>query len=361
MQRISFVCLNAYKAFNHASSAQIGGTEVQMHAIARELSQDALYDVSFIVGDFGQNKKEQFNAIAVYASFALVQSTMNMLYAPFVLCKLLFRIRPHVIISSPAGPEIGIIALYCRMASAKFIFRTASDIDCNGQKELRMGVVSRILYRFGIADASAIVVQHARQQEDMKKFYRRESIIIQNGCAIPSRLPPSLPKRIIWIGSSRKVKRTDLFFEFAKQLPEYQFDMVLSRSGDQHIYDTSKITAKTMPNIYFHGELSPEYTNALLQKSYILIGTSDYEGSPNTYVMALAYGVPIVSLRVPCKGLYAEGSMKTMKEYIQNLMVDDAMYKNIRSAGYVYAKTHYDIKNVIQDWISVIRTTSYSR
>jgi glycosyltransferase involved in cell wall biosynthesis len=53
---------------------------------------------------------------------------------------------------------------------------------------------------------------------------------------------------------------------------------------------------RRLPNMEYRGELSIDQVNALLQKSHILVNTSDYEGFPNTYIQAWMRKVPVVAL-----------------------------------------------------------------
>lgn len=364
MIKICFVSLNAYKVFNPASSANIGGTELQMHAIATELAKHSEHKVFFIVGDFGQRHVEQIGDIAVYSSFSLQKSTWNLLRAPLMLWRVLFQIRPDVIVSSPAGPEVGLLALYAKIMGIRYIFRTASDVDCTKKKEKDMGIVSGFLYRIGIRMANTIITQHAQQQKDLQKYYHRESAIIKNGydAIRPSPFDKLKvnPRTILWIGSSRTVKRPDIFFATAEHFPDYDFAMILSRSGDANIFASCEARAKTLPNVRFLGELLPKETNTVLEQSRLLLGTSDYEGSPNTYISAMMRGVPIVSLNVPCEGVCAKGDVTAMYSAIPLLMQDDVYHKQLAETGRSYAIAHHDMQRVIEDWISVIRTTNYS-
>lgn len=358
---ICFLSLNGYKLFDPTSTAQMGGTELQMHTIATELSRNQKYDVSCIVGDFGQENVQQFGNIKVYSSFKLKKHPGTFLKAPFILFWIFARIRPDVIIASPAGPEIGVAGIYCLFSGTRLIFRTASDIDCNKIKERSMNPIARFLYSAGIRLASIVIVQHKNQQKDLKKFYQKESLIIKNGYSFPD---PSLWRtedRIVWIGSSRNVKRPDLFFALAKELPQYQFHMILSHSGDEDLYRWCKQESQKIPNITFHGELLPDEVNLFLQKSRVLIGTSDYEGSPNTYSMANIYRVPVVSLRVHCQGFCAGSSMEHMKREICNIMDNYLYYKKISDEAFDYAVANNTITSVVRDWTFAIQQAYYSQ
>lgn len=362
--RVSFVCFNAYKLFNPASTAQLGGTELQMHSLATTLAQDDRFEVSCIVGDFGQPHIEYYREFTVISAFSLHKTFFNMLLAPIYFFRALHTSKPDIIISSPAGPEIGLLAFYCFIfRGTKYIFRTASDIDCDGTKEKTFDVLSRFLYRFGIIHANKVIAQHTKQQTNLQAYYKKPAQVILNGYSAPACTSPLLerPRRILWVGSSRTVKRADIFFSLVQDFPHYQFEMVLSKSGDHMLYTTYKAQAKNFPNLLFHGELSPDTTNDLIENSRLLLGTSDYEGSPNTYIIASLYATPIISLHVQCQGICVNGDYNQMKQEIKNIMKDTEYAEYIANQELLYAKKHYDMKHIIEHWVSVIQEMYYSQ
>ncbi len=52
--RVCFVSLKAYPLFNPDISSVFGGAEVDLYMLATELANDERFEVSFIVGDYGQ-------------------------------------------------------------------------------------------------------------------------------------------------------------------------------------------------------------------------------------------------------------------------------------------------------------------
>lgn len=96
----------------------------------------------------------------------------------------------------------------------------------------------------------------------------------------------------------------------------------------------------------------------------MFIGTSDFEGFPNTYLQACIGGTPIVSLRINPDnfitthnlGYCADGNMETMVEQIEKLLTNPADWKEKSANAYLYVKTYHDIKEVKKLWDSIIRS-----
>ena len=370
MPKVCFVALNAYKLFDPQSSAKMGGSELQMHAIAEGLSRKDDFDISFIVGDFHQNALQRFGNISVYASFALQKTLTVFIMAPFVMFALLWRIRPDVIISSPAGPEMAFLGIYARIMGATYIYRVASDIDVSGEKQKQLGLIAGSLYRLGIACSHLLVAQHVGQQEMLERAYQKPSIVIPN-IGITGVKKSSLTKkdRIIWIGSSRPVKRLDVLFDIARRMPEYSFAVVLSHSGEERIFRDAQLQADALQNVEFLGELSSQEVEKELVASSILLGTSDYEGFPNTYLQAFFSHVPVVSLRVdPDKifansrfGICTNGDIDATQKTLRKLMKDQVMRADFAHRAYQYAQGKHGSSTVLQKWIFAIRTKHYSQ
>ena len=56
--RVCFVALEAYPLFNPTVEAVFGGAEVDLYYLATELAKDKDFEVSFVVGDYGQEPME---------------------------------------------------------------------------------------------------------------------------------------------------------------------------------------------------------------------------------------------------------------------------------------------------------------
>lgn len=132
---------------------------------------------------------------------------------------------------------------------------------------------------------------------DIKKILMKNGVcennifLINNPVNIPTFQLNSYKKNIIFCGSISKNKNVHLIYELAKCNKDYFFDIV-GPVTDEDYFNTFK---KEIGNLRFHGfqkDPSKFYT-----KSSIVMLLSDNEGSPNSILEGMSYGlVPIVSL-----------------------------------------------------------------
>jgi len=63
--QVCFISHFAYSLFNNVCKVAHGGAELDLYLIAKELSNDENYEISFLVGDFGQKDEERYENIRV--------------------------------------------------------------------------------------------------------------------------------------------------------------------------------------------------------------------------------------------------------------------------------------------------------
>jgi glycosyltransferase involved in cell wall biosynthesis len=200
---------------------------------------------------------------------------------------------------SCAGMEVGLLALFCRRHRRRFVFRTASDTDCDPSRLLVQHARDRWLYEQGLRRADVILVQSVSQAK-----------ILAQGYGLPSRVagmlvehPLSTATRdidVLWVSNIRHLKRPDRILELAERLPHVKIHMVGgSLPGEESLYRYVKHAVAARTNVVFHDRLSYWDANALYGRARVLVNTSDVEGLPNSYLQAWIRGVPVVTLIDP--------------------------------------------------------------
>src|SRR3990170_5345047 len=176
--KVCFVQVHTYSMFNPESRANIGGTELQLYLLSRELAKDERFNVSIITGDWGQKDLEVYDGIKVYKSYALGKRLLAYLWAPFLLWQALNRVNADIYIPSAAGPEHGIVAFFCRRKKKKMIYRVAAVADVN-KRFMELAWWRRIPYEFALKKADTIICQSKEQDDWLREYYQRTGIVVK--------------------------------------------------------------------------------------------------------------------------------------------------------------------------------------
>ena len=355
---VAIFSLNAFKVLQPTSSAAMGGSELQMVLLARHLVAKG-YAVHFLVGNFGQPAVEAIEGMQVWRTIKLAKRFTTYAKAPFLIWWRLLKSDPDVVISSPAGPEVGLIALYCSLFGKTYIFRTASQVDCTHEKIRDLGLVPGFFYELGLKLAHIIVTQSEDGRIALWHHHRRRATVIHNLIEPFSPTLPASPKKyVLWVGSARAVKQPHLFLELAAKLPHIQFAMILSQAGELSLWHSIRDKAATLPNIQFIGEVPLAKIRMYLGQAKLLVGTSSYEGWPNVYMQAAAHGVPIVSLVVNPDnfltvyrvGVACRGSFGELVAAVSRLWPGGDYYNQMVQAGLTYIAHAHAPDTIIKLW-----------
>jgi glycosyltransferase involved in cell wall biosynthesis len=207
-------------------------------------------------------------------------------------------VRPHIVISRGAGRISYPLAIVSRWFGVKFVFFGASDVNFEPGKELIAGGEhNRKLWHKAVKKIKYIVVQNAHQQETLKKNYQKDSLMLFNlwGEAKTVKIP-DFQTDVVWVANLRRLKRADWMVNAAKALPQYDFTIVGGRTGQEpEYYDEIEKMSSGISNLHFLGKKSFAETNAIVSQSRLLCCTSTFEGFPNTFLQAWAFGIPVVS------------------------------------------------------------------
>jgi len=279
----------------------VGGEPVQQTLLARAFARRG-HEVSMVVADLGQADGARYGGIRTFKAY---RPDAGVPVLRFIhprwsrLWSALARADADVYYTSCAGMEVGLLALFCRFFGKRFVFRSASDADCDKSRLLVSHARDRWLYAYGLRRADAILVQSAAQADTLLRSYGLASRVA--GMLVePAQSAPTRDLDVLWVGNIRRLKRPDRILEIAAQLPQFNFHMVGGAlPGEQALYEQVRRAASARPNLTFHGPLSYRATNELYGRAKLLLNTSEVEGFPNTYLQAWIRGVPVVTLIDP--------------------------------------------------------------
>ncbi len=199
----------------------MAGEPVQQTLLAKALARRG-HEVSMVVADHGQADGMVCGGIQVFKAY---RPDAGMPVLRFVhprwtgLWSALMRADADLYYTSCAGMEAGLLALFCRHFGKRFVFRSASDSDCDKSRLLVRHARDRWLYAYGLRRADAILVQSASQAQTLLRSYGLASRVA--GMLVePPLTAPTHELDVLWVGNIRRVKRPDRVLWLAARLPQ---------------------------------------------------------------------------------------------------------------------------------------------
>src|SRR5215467_5342772 len=151
----------------------MGGEAVQQTLLARALARLG-HEVSMVVADHGQGDGARWEEIRVFRAY---RPDAGLPVLRFVhprwtgMWSALTRADADLYYTSCAGMQVGLLALFCRRFGKRFVFRIASDTDCDESRLLVPFQRDRWLYAYGLRRADAILVQSVEQALALERNY----------------------------------------------------------------------------------------------------------------------------------------------------------------------------------------------
>jgi glycosyltransferase involved in cell wall biosynthesis len=287
----------------------IGGESVQQTLLGRALARRG-HGVSMVVGDYGQRDGAEWEGIRVFKAYRPDAGipVLRFIHPRWTgLWSALTRADADLYYTSCAGMHVGLLALFCRRFGKRFVFRAASDTDCDSSRLLVRFARDRWLYGYGLRRANAILVQSASQGQTLARSYGLAGRVAG---MLVDKPPPDAARDIdlLWISNIRQLKRPDRILELADRLPEVKIHMAGgSLPGEEALFRDVKRAASARSNVSFHGQLPYWGANGLYGRARLLVNTSDIEGFPNSYLQAWIRGVPVVTFIDPDGVIEREG------------------------------------------------------
>ena len=228
---------------------------------------------------------------------------------------------------TPASPR-GSVARTGR----QFIFRVASDSDCEKEHGRIQFWRDRKLYNYGLRHADLVAAQTEFQAQMLRENHEIESAVV-NMMVEPPRTGSARSRKTstcLWVSNLRALKRPELALELARQLPQVKFTLAGGpMPGGETYYEDVRAAAARLPNVTMPGAVRYADSGALFDRAKIFLNTSSIEGFPNTFLQAWIRGVPVVSFFDPDSLVqrlqlgHIANSIDEMREAIRGLLEDD--------------------------------------
>jgi glycosyltransferase involved in cell wall biosynthesis len=345
----------------------IGGMQVQQTLLARMLARRG-FDVSMVVADYGQPDGASWDGVTTWRTFRQDAGIPVLRYIHprwTSIWAALKRADADIYYVSGVGMMLGLVTLFARRYGRKVVYRLASISDCAPSTICVQYWRDRRLYAYGLKRANLVLSQTEEQRRLMLQNYRRASVVV------PSLLDPagrcdSFVRRtvdVLWVGALRPLKRPTLLLELARRLPHLSFEIAGGPSPDDpSLYENVKREAEKLPNVRFLGPVPYHDVRSLFERARLLVGTSEVEGFPNTYLQAWAHGTPVVAFLDPEQLIARNGlgkavsSMDDMTAVVTKLLGNEAEWAAASARCHAHAAASADENTRVQLYIDALRS-----
>ncbi|MFW5863837.1 MAG: glycosyltransferase family 4 protein [bacterium] len=366
--RICIVLLRAYAVFRPEIRKRFGGAEVRIYHLSRALACLDDMEVHVLCRDYGQPDHEVIDGVHLHkfrqggALGRRIPVYKNLASIPSLYSRLK-RIQPDIAIQVCAGIETGIVGHYAQEHHIPAVFMAASDPDADGRFEQNAPGWLRNSYRYGLKRMNAVICQNAYQEEKMAQRLPFAPKRIANPVEVDDQYSQPQGNHILWVGRAIPSKRPEWFLELAKSMPERQFQMIISRGHDSNYSDATLDRARQVSNIDLEIDVPFERMTDYYRAARILVSTSEHEGMPNTFLQAMAHGVPVISTVVDPNEMLSEGgagrcvedSPEALRESLEAFLSDEALWSECSRAAWEYVREHHDLKKIARHFQQILQ------
>jgi glycosyltransferase involved in cell wall biosynthesis len=334
-RRICIVGLDSYGMLSGEGNPKYIGGEAIQHVLLARAWRDLGHEVSMIVHDEGQGARREHEGITAIAAHSRGGGIPGLrFFHPRAtrLLSALIAADADTYYQSPAGAYTGITGWFCRATGRRFIFRIASDSDCEKEHGRIQFWRDRKLYNYGLRCADVIASQTAFQAQMLRENHGLESSVVNMMVEVPrARTEGRKDIDVLWVSNLRALKRPELALELARQLPDVRFTLAGGpMPGGETYYEDVMAAAARLSNVTMLGAVRYADTGALFDRAKIFLNTSSIEGFPNTFLQAWIRGVPVVTFFDPDTLIQrlslgkTANSVDDMRESIRDLLENAA-------------------------------------
>lgn len=202
------------------------------------------------------------------------------------------------------------------------------------------GDYERVRHTYGEMDTFFAISDCIAQ--GAKKYWNKDLEVLYLGLdPKKNKLPQKTAvKNVIWVGNIKENKRPELLLECAKAFPQLQFTMI--GDGDMQDWVKETIQKENLQNIRLTGRIPNEQVYDYMQESDLLLMTSKFEGLPKVIGEGMFAGLPAIYINEAYtvdyikdgENGFAVPNVEAMKETVQRLLDDPALYQQVSRAAY---------------------------
>jgi glycosyltransferase involved in cell wall biosynthesis len=301
--RIAIVAHNAYGMMSGVRTGHIGGVERQTAMLAKWLAGRG-HEVSFITWNEGGPEVEEIDGVRVVKACRQDAGVrvLRFFVPRWSSLNTALRVADAELYYQNGAEEVtGQVGIWCRRHRRRFVFSSASDMDCDRRITTDRPLRERLLYRHGLRVADRIIVQSRGQADRLQAITGLVAQVLPmpgedfSGHCDEAGSGPGNPPLFIMVGRISPEKNMEMFIELARRLPDMRFLVVGPRDASASYLASLSTLARDVQNLDFFGPADRKQLCGLYRTATALCCTSHYEGFPNTFIEAWSLGLPVVS------------------------------------------------------------------
>jgi glycosyltransferase involved in cell wall biosynthesis len=337
-------------------AGHIGGVERQTAMLAKWLAGRG-HEVSFITWNEGGPAVEEIDGVRVVKACRQDAGVpiLRFFVPRWSSLNTALRIANADLYYQNGAEEVtGQVGIWCRRHRRRFVFSSASDMDCDRRITTDRPLRERLLYRQGLKLADRIIVQSGGQAERLKVITGLEAQVLPMPgedfsvhCSGGPEAGEGSSPLFILVGRISPEKNMEMFVELARTLPGMRFLVVGPRDASESYVASLSARANGVQNLDFFGPADKQQLCTLYRAATALCCTSHYEGFPNTFIEAWSLGLPVVSTVDPdCVisrfGLGAHvAALDEFRERLQELAASPRQRETIAENARAYFLSHH--------------------
>lgn len=357
------------------ASVPAGGAETQILLLARALARRGVKVCLSVFDLAGIALPHSIDGVAVSARPPyLAHERFGKLREVRSIRQAITNVDSDVVVVRMESPEVGVAALFSKLAGRRFVYSSASLSDFVRDPSLVPRVdFSRLsrtgrnwrLFRLGVRLADEVVVQTDEQVRLCKAQSLRVPVLIRS-IAEPAPQREDEPQAFLWIGRIVESKRAEVFVELARSLPKARFWMVAVPATDRADHAELMAALEGRAAGVSNLELLPPRPRtglmALVNRSVAMVSTSDFEGMPNTFLEGWARGVPAVAFAHDPDGVieryrlgcFAGGSLERLVTLASSLWEERRDQAELAERCREYVLDYHSPEAVSARWVELL-------
>lgn len=272
------------------------------------------------------------------------------------------EIKPDICVIRVLNPLLPIYGILCSLLRIKLIYFCAHDWEIESRPDKRIQGWRWRLFWIGIHFTKRIFVQNAYQESGFKRLlmWRKNKVsIIRN---IPLMKPVekyrSTGEFFTWLGSYRPHKRPEWVIEIARQLPDYQFQIILDSRGKKSIEQIFESASDELDNLTFVPGVPRGKLSEIYRKSKAVLITSEGEGFPNIAIEAWSQGRAVISTVNNSLLDFSESGAVMIAEEVRDLVsiitnTDDGVWEQMGKDALGLFHLEFNSNAIVHDVIAV--------